>query len=483
MKLGLFLFCSFSLLSISTFTRAEPSKFAAGRSVLGQPDFDTEDVVDPPTASSLNMCEGVAVDPVSGKVFVADSTNNRILRFSSSDAYKTGVAAEGVLGQDDFTSNDANKGGSPAADTLNYPLMLAFDSAGRLYVTDWGNYRVLRFDDAANKGMGAAANAVIGQADVDEAVEGGNTTSGADELRFRKPAGIAVDASGNLWVADYDQERVVRYDDAATRAYLATPDCVLGQVDLKTFDINTAAQDKFVSPYGISIGPDGELWVGDAEAHRVLRFNNASTLTDGALADGVLGQDGFTNSDAPMEVAADNFRNPYYVTCAPNGTLWVSDYTNVRVLGFRNAATKNDLVDANVVLGHPNFTNSDHRDADIRSLRGPAQIAVGKEGSLFVAVYDQSRVMRFSDDVTVRAIKKKIVTKRNRATVRGRSTGAAKVEVQVVGQGGYRNARGTVENWKAKTKKLTRRVTRVKMRATAFDGATATGKAKVIVKK
>lgn len=486
MKNVLLFCCSFSLLSLSTFIQAEPSNFAAGRSVLGRDDFlgdATFGVPVPPTATEFNFPEGVAVDPTTGKVFVADSDNNRILRFSSTNAYRTGAAAEGVLGQDNFISNDPNQGGSAAADTLSYPLMLAFDSAGRLYVTDWENFRVLRYDDASNKADGDAADGVLGQVDFTTTVQGGNSTVMADELKFASPTGIAVDALGNLWVADNAQERVVRYDNAATKNGLATPDCVVGQVDLMTFDIDTAAQDKFVDPYGISIGPDGELWVADAAANRVLRFDNAATLMDGASASGLLGQDDFADDVLALAAGPNNFYNPYYVTAAPNGTVWVSDYTNVRVLGFRNAATKSGLVDADVVLGHPNFTNSDHRPSDQRSLRGPAQIAIGKEGSLLVAVYDQSRVMRFSDDVTVSAIKRKIVTKRKRATIRGRSSGANRVEVQIVGQGGYKNARGIVSIWKAKTKKLTRRATRVKIRAIAFDGFTATSRAKVIMKK
>lgn len=466
---------------------AEPANGAAGRSVLGRSDFTgdaTFGMPVPPTATEFNFCEGVAVDPTTGKVFVADSENNRILRFSSSTAYTTGAAAEGVLGQPDFTSNAANQGGmNPTASTLSYPLMLAFDSEGRLYATDWENYRVVRYDDASNKGDGAAADAILGQADATSADQGVNATDTVDELKFRTPAGIAVDAAGNLWVSDLEQERVVRYDNAAMKSFLATPDCVLGQIDLKTFDIDTAAADKFVNPYGISVGPDGELWVGDSDSHRVLRFDSASTLMNGASANGVLGQPDFTSGALAGAVGANNFNHPYYVTCAPNGTLWVSDYSNVRVLGFREAATKTGLIDANLVLGHSDFTSAVHRPSDQHSLRGPAQVAIGREGSLFVAVYDQSRVMRFSDPVTVRAKKRRIVTKRNKAKIRGLSTGATRVRVKVARQGGYKNARGAVANWKWKTKKLTRRVTRVKLRATAFDGYTATGKTKVISKR
>ena len=94
---------------------------------------------------------------------MVDYNNNRVKRWSSLTSYLANEDAEAVLGQDDFTGSSANKGGTTSASGLASPRSLAMDSKGNLYVSDNGNYRVLRFDNAANKANGAAADGVIGQ--------------------------------------------------------------------------------------------------------------------------------------------------------------------------------------------------------------------------------------------------------------------------------------------------------------------------------
>ena len=127
--------------------------------VLGQIDFTSSD--DFPTTQS-RMCgpNGVAVDN-DGRVWVADVCNNRVLRFASLAALSNGSAAEGVLGQPDFTSSNA----ATTQSGMSHPYGVAVDNAGRLWVADLSNNRVLRFDNAAGKANGANADGVLGQLD------------------------------------------------------------------------------------------------------------------------------------------------------------------------------------------------------------------------------------------------------------------------------------------------------------------------------
>ncbi|ETR67438.1 MAG: hypothetical protein OMM_11600, partial [Candidatus Magnetoglobus multicellularis str. Araruama] len=129
--------------------------------VLGQLDFTSN--TSGTTDSTFNNPSSVAVDPTSGKVFISDRTNNRILRFSSMNATITGSSAEAVLGQADFTSGLANRGGSVAANSLSHNDGLYVDSFGCLWLADRYNNRVLRFDNASNKANGADADGVLGQ--------------------------------------------------------------------------------------------------------------------------------------------------------------------------------------------------------------------------------------------------------------------------------------------------------------------------------
>jgi sugar lactone lactonase YvrE len=122
---------------------------------------------------------------------VADTGNNRVLRFASSSALSNGAAAEGVLGQADFTSGSQNRGGGIAGNTLNAPYGIAVDEAGRLWVADLFNNRVLRFDSAASKANGADADGVLGQADFTH--NNYNRGGGVAANTLYWPVGFAVD--------------------------------------------------------------------------------------------------------------------------------------------------------------------------------------------------------------------------------------------------------------------------------------------------
>ena len=154
--------------------------------VLGQPNFTSRAL--PTTASGMNGSFSMTVDPTSGKLFVADARNNRVLRFASGAALANGAAAEGVLGQADFTSSVQ----ATTAGGMNGPTGVAVDSAGRLWVADEYNNRVLRFDGAVAKANGANADGVLGQPDFTSNAPA--ATAGG--MFF--PIGVAVDSTGRL---------------------------------------------------------------------------------------------------------------------------------------------------------------------------------------------------------------------------------------------------------------------------------------------
>jgi hypothetical protein len=140
------------------------------------------------------------------RLWVADTENNRVLGWSSLAAFSSHAAANIVIGQPDFTSNACNEGGATAT-SLCAPTGVAVDSAGNLYVADMSNARVLEYDHPFSSGVsaGLAGNRVFGQADfTDEFCNGPGL--GANSLC--DPSGVAVDAAGNLYVADQGNNRV-----------------------------------------------------------------------------------------------------------------------------------------------------------------------------------------------------------------------------------------------------------------------------------
>src|SRR6476469_4344861 len=93
-----------ALFALLLSTAAAFTNGQAASLVLGQPDFTSSPQAT--TASRMDQPTGVAIDPTSGKVFVADCSNNRVLRFASGAALVNGAAAEAVLGQPNFTNHD-----------------------------------------------------------------------------------------------------------------------------------------------------------------------------------------------------------------------------------------------------------------------------------------------------------------------------------------------------------------------------------------
>ncbi len=104
--------------------------------VLGQSDFASHIANKGGiSAKTLSSPRDIAIDPTTGKVFVTDSGNNRVLRFAAVAALTNGAAAEAVLGQTTFITNTANSGGISAS-TMSNPSGVAVDAAGRLWVAE-----------------------------------------------------------------------------------------------------------------------------------------------------------------------------------------------------------------------------------------------------------------------------------------------------------------------------------------------------------
>jgi DNA-binding beta-propeller fold protein YncE len=332
------------LLTTPVYAYFAPSNGQAATLVLGQPNFTSSTAHLTQSGMHFAQSAGVAVDPTTHKVFVSDSQNNRILRFASVYALANGAAAEAVLGQPNFTSSTSNL----TQNGMIFPIGVFVDAGGRLWVADYVNDRVLRFDHASTIASGANANGVLGQP---------NFTSNAiyiTQSGMNYPVGVFVDAGGRLWVGDSYNNRVLRFDNAASKANGANADGVLGQPN---FTSSTAhlTQSGMYSPYGVAVDAGGRLWVTDSYNDRVLRFNNAAAKANGANADGVLGQPNFTSAASattqkgislPDAVAVDN----------STGRLYVADYSNSRILVFNSAAGLANGSNASYVLGQTNFT-------------------------------------------------------------------------------------------------------------------------------
>ncbi len=264
------------------------------------------------TSRNLSQPNAIAFD-ASGDMWVADSANNRILEFTP--PFTTGMAATLVLGQTAFGL--VTSGNGPAQ--LAYPFGLEF-SHGNLWATDSMNNRVLEYP--APFSTGEAATTVLGQSTLTGDQEGLSATnlSGAAYLAF--------DARGNLWVADWANNRVIEFPAPLATGEAAT--VVEGQANLTLSNATGPTSLDYAG--GIWVDGHGNLWVADYLDNRVLEYSGAAPLVTNQTPVLVLGQGNLSTTGA--NTTRTGLSEPTDVIADPHGNIWVVDDQNRRVLGY-----------------------------------------------------------------------------------------------------------------------------------------------------
>ncbi len=368
--------------------------------VLGQTGFTTNTANQGGangTASTLNGNRGLTVGP-DGRLWVADTSNNRVLSYPSAESFTNGQAADIVLGQADFAGIQSNQGGAnPAQNTLSGPRGVAVDSAGRVYIADTDNKRILRFDPPFTNGQNAVQ--VFGQAgSFTTANQAAMNAATADNMG--NPEGIAVDKDDNVWLADRFLSRCTRFNTPAAGGGDTTADLVIGQPNLTSGDGNQGnanpAANTINRASGCTLDKDGNLYVVDEFNHRVLLY--LAPLSNNQAAARVYGQPDFV-SQGPNNPAlsANSLSTPVSVAVDPvSGNLFIADSVNMRILEFNNP--KNDST-ADRVYGQggdfaTNVQNKGGISAD--SINDVGGVACDSKGNLYAGDRLNSRALRFN---------------------------------------------------------------------------------------
>jgi len=329
-----------------------------------------------PAAGITNAISGFE-DPVSGKFFMSD--NGRVLRWSSRVAAENGVAPEAYLGKSNATSTT----GPSSATTLSFAWGITMDPAGNLWVADTNGNRVVSFANGATASTGSAISVSLGQANLT------GTGSGLAANRMNNPRSLAIDASGNLYVCDYENHRVLRFNSVKDKATNSSADAVIGQADFVT--ASTSVDGALLkNPSGICLDPQGRLWVADTGKSRVARYDTPLTMASTDVPSGVLGSFGSTS---PTSMVL-----PIAVAATSNGRVWVADQQYNRVLRFDNAAFKTKNPPADGVLGAPTMNASMDGGRTTRIFSSPRGLFLDANERLWVMDPSNYRALKFVPD-------------------------------------------------------------------------------------
>jgi sugar lactone lactonase YvrE len=265
-------------------------------------------------------------------------------------------------------------------------------------VPDTGNNRVLIYNAPSVNGQ--AANVVLGQSGFESNAPGTSATL------MSAPTAFALDAAGQLYVADTDNCRVLAFKPPFTTGKAAS--LVIGKPDFGSscanprppfpgpfaepnIDDSTPSQTNLGKTGGVAIDKRGGLWVSDSSNNRVLHFK--APLKSGQPADMVIGQSDF-NSSSCQELSPLSLCSPVGVAVDGYGMLWVADRGNNRVVAY--IAPKSFApVDFAINSLKVTVTTASPAVAS-RQLSLPSGVAAGPNDAIWVADTANNRVLMYT---------------------------------------------------------------------------------------
>jgi tripartite motif-containing protein 71 len=279
---------------------------------------------------------GVAVD-ASGNIYVSDSSNNRVQKFTSFGTFLGWWGYDGVnTGWHGPGSGKTGVSGTGDGQFQN-PSDVAVDISGNVYVADGSSHRIQKFtssgaflgwwgNDGVNTGWHGPGSGVTG-------------VWGTGDGQFQGPYGVTADASGNVYVADYGNNRIQKFTSSGTfLGWLGYDGVNTGwhEPGSGMTGVSGSGDGQFSYPYRVAVDTSGNVYVTEARNNRLQKFTSSGallgwwgngTVTSGwhEPGSGEIGVSGSGDEEfsVPCGVALDGF-----------GNVYVADLFNYRIQKF-----------------------------------------------------------------------------------------------------------------------------------------------------
>jgi sugar lactone lactonase YvrE len=326
----------------------------------------------PATKARLDSPQGIAID-AAGNVFIGDVANNRVRRVSP-DGIITTVAGTGVEG---FSGD----GGPATKARLAGALYLALDGAGNLYLSDWSHHRVRKVSPDGIITTVAGSGPTTSEAPGDYAGDGGPATA----ARLYYPEGLAVDAAGNLFIADTGNHRIRKVSPDGTITTVAGSGPTGPDKGASTGDGGPALAATLRGPMCLAIDGAGNLFFTEKDpwgtpaavgGYTGPRFQVRKVSADGIIRTVASnGVKGFSGDGGPALAAS--LDNPLGVAVDTAGNLFIADWNNYRV----RKVDGNGIISTVAGTGKNPYAG-DGVLATTTGLRGPIAVAIDAAGNL-----------------------------------------------------------------------------------------------------
>ncbi len=297
------------------------------------------------SAAQFSSPMAVAVD-TGGNVYVADASNSTIRKITSAGVVTTLAGLAGNSGYADGTGSAARFG---------FSFGIAVDTSGNVYVGDWNNNTVRKITSAG------VVTTLAGLAGSNSYADG----TGSD-ARFSLPSGVAVDASGNVYVADTFNNTIRKITSAGVVTTLAGSAFNFGNVD------GTGSAARFNGPEGVAVDSSGNVYVGDVSNHTIRAITPEGVVT--TLAGSASG-----SGSADGTGSAARFTAPAGVALDSNGNIYVGDTGNNTIRKITSAGVVTTLAGS---AGNAGYADGTGNAAQFNT---PVGVAVDTNGNVYVA--------------------------------------------------------------------------------------------------
>ncbi len=248
-------------------------------------------------AAFFNNPTGIAAD-TAGNVYVADTNNQTIRKITHAGVVTTLAGTAGTVGHTDGTGTAA---------TFNFPSDVAIDAAGNLYVSDYFNHAIRKITAGGVVTTLAGSAGTVGHAD-------GSGTSAT----FSHPRSLAVDSSGNIYVADTGNHTVRKITAAGVVTTLAGTAGTVGHAD------GTGAAASFNGLAGVAVDGTGTIFVADTVNSTIRQITSAGVVT---TIGGTVGTPGYLDGVG----TASQFNYPTGLAFDAAGNLYIADNRNFTI--------------------------------------------------------------------------------------------------------------------------------------------------------
>jgi sugar lactone lactonase YvrE len=310
------------------------------------------------TAAELSIPTGIFLD-ASGDIFIADTGNNRIREVTPANQTITTIVGGGSGGD----------GGAPLNANFAYAYDLALDAANNQFIIDFASSRIREVSSGT-------VTTVAGSGTAGYSGDGGNATGATLDY----PRGIAVDAGGNLFIADADNQviRSVQKSVISTYAGNATacspPTAPCG-------DGGSATSASLNTPSGVAVDSSGNLFIADSGDNRIRKVDN----TPSHIITTVAG----TGNSCPVSTAAcgdgaqatlATLSNPTGLAIDSVGNIFIADSGDNRI---RRVDATTQVITTVAFNGQATFSG-DGGLATLASMTAPNKVALDPAGNLYI---------------------------------------------------------------------------------------------------